>query len=187
VINDQLGAGKLGLVSSQDILPFDPARPIWYQMSNQMILETDMYRFRLLTSLAMMHYKRYDSLYTAEAQRRGTILYLALRMYYNDKGELPESLDALVKEEYLDRLPVVPIVCKPFYYEPDGASEKRDVKSLEQFAGYTTGGINTSFLFEHDSTLPFLWYPFGPHDAMDPGIGTGSFIDLDFVEAKETE
>ncbi len=198
LINDQLGnpfeqrqQGE-GLVSWQDILPYDPSRSIWYQASNQALLGSrSLRRFRLINSLEQSQWNRYDSLYTAEAQRRGTILYLALRMYYNDHGELPESLDALVEGKYLTRLPLVPIACEPFHYEPTAASEQMN-KTIERLNGFYTnmywpGGMDASFLFEHDSTLPFVWYPFGPSRKVNPGTSSGLFIDLDFVKDKESE
>ena len=142
VINDQLGVRLQDyglLVTSRDLCPYDPSRPAWYQASNQMFLEAGYLDcFRLLLSLKVLDGARVSSLYTAESQRRGTILYLALRMYYNDHAQLPESLDALVAGKYLHRLPVVPIVCKPFYYEPIGAREELNaaIRLQNEFLGW---------------------------------------------------
>ncbi len=205
VINDKLDAGRpregfiagsvpfgvpgqgVGFVTSRDILPYDPSRSIWYQASDRTLLDGGGPNcFRLIDSLELLRRSFPGPLYMAESQRRGTILYLALRMYYNDHDQLPESLDALVEKKYLARLPVVPVICKPFYYEPIGASEELNA-TIRHMMAYPSGaispiGMDVSSLRNHDLTVPFLWYPYGPRGDMDPRAVPGLFIDLDFVK-----
>lgn len=192
VINDQVGIPlhNFGLVTYQDIIPHDPARPIWYQFSTEMLLfSTQGHHFRLLESVAWLNWMWDDPFYTAEAQRRGTILYLALRMYYNDNGRLPKALDALVEAEYLDRLPVIPVVCETFYYEPVGAEEKlleaieaaNEADDQRSWWAHTYGPA----LLEHHNSSPFLWYPFNRGYEVDPYSGPGWFIDLDFAKQQD--
>jgi len=192
VINDHVGVlpHRYGLVTEADIVPYDPARPIWYQASNQMQLySSNEIGFRLLDSVVWLNWNWDNPFYNAEAQRRGTILYLALRIYYNDHGRLPESLDALVEGEYVDRLPLIPTVCKPFYYEPSGAEGEllAAIKSANDPEDRRSAWARSHApdLFEHDDSAPFLWYPFRSVDPMYPGSGPGWFIDLDFVEQEE--
>jgi hypothetical protein len=192
VINDHVGVFpyRYGLVTEGDIVPYDPARPIWYQGSAHMLpyLARDT-GFHLLDSVAWFNWNWDDPFYNAEAQRRGTILYLALRMYYNDHGRLPEPLDALVAGEYLSRLPVVPIARKPFYYEPSGAEEELLAAIKAAHAPERLRSWSAQFyaptLFEHDDSAPFLWYPFHSGDPMDPFSYPGWFIDLNFVEQQD--
>ena len=140
-----------------------------------------------MRSMNWVHSQRCDTLYMAETQRRGTILYLALRMYYNDKDELPESLGALVDEGYVDHLPLVPVICRPFCYEPEGGDAKYDAENTSALGWRTAGGIDASFLFKHEKSTPFLWYPFRPEQELNPWVARGAFIDLGFVDDKETE
>jgi hypothetical protein len=191
VINDQVAVLPYGygLVTERDIVPYKPDRPIWYQASTDMLLASAReHDFRLLDSVQWVNWGWDDPFYEAEAERRGTILYLALRMYYNDHSGLPESLDALVKGKYLDRLPVVPTVREPFYYEPAGAEE--DLLAAIQSANdpenqwiWKTRRYAAALL-EHDYSAPFLWYPLESVQQMDldPCSAPGWFIDLDFVE-----
>lgn len=193
LINDQVGIRPLwanlngwwgyGLVTSQEAIPPDLARPIWYQRASQSVLDTDyLHHFYLLNKVGHLRWKRSDPLYMAESQRRGTILYLALRMYYNDHAELPETLDALVEGRYLASLPVVPATGKPFYFEPEGASGELEAAIKLQDPLVRNLAYEFSDFFEHDSTGPFLWYPADPNQHKDPGAVPGLFIDIDFVE-----
>jgi hypothetical protein len=178
---------RLRLLRSHDLVPYDPARPVWYQASSlDEVFRNLRWQFRLFDSLDTLEWSLRGGLYTAEAQRRGTILYLALRMYVNDHGRLPESLDALVEGKYLARLPVIPIAREPFYFAPDGASEElnRAIEECNANRANLVGpfGADVSFLGEHDKSKPFLWYPAGPAAQVDPGAVPGVFIDLDFVK-----
>jgi len=47
---------------------------------------------------------------------RGTLVSLALQIYYCDHGEYPDTLDVLVPT-YLDELPMDPFTGEPFHYE----------------------------------------------------------------------
>lgn len=179
------------LLRSDDLVPYDPARPVWYQLPfREEVFQDLRWQFRLFISLDAFDWILKDSLYTAESQRRGTILYLALRMYVNDHGRLPESLDALVEGKYLAGLPLIPIAREPFYFAPDGASEDLN-RAIEKRnanrANLGLFGADVSFLDRHDTSKPFLWYPTRPAVQIDPGTVPGVFIDLDFVEEKETE
>ena len=172
-----------------DLVPFDPARPVWYQMSAPLELQLRadyQRRFRLLIVLENLEWTERDGLYTAEAQRRGTILYLALRMFVNDHGQLPDSLDALVEESYLSSLPVIPISRRPFFYSASPASEELNqaIQKVNPSETQMIGlmGPEPTFLWEHDTSKPFLWYPAGPTTEMEPGAARGVFIDLDFDE-----
>ncbi|MHB8899655.1 MAG: ABC transporter permease [Thermoguttaceae bacterium] len=179
--------GQDPLLGSGDLVPYDPSRPIWYQAFSQMPLQVSgLERFRLIDSVATFSWSLSDPLFTAESQRRGTILYLALRMYYNDQGRLPKSLDALVAEGYLAELPVVPIARKPFRYEPSAASDDLNL-AIGRHKAYAAvmfpaSDTDMSLLLTHDPSLPFLWHPLGPRQEMDPGAGPGMCIDLDFVK-----
>lgn len=174
-------------LSCYDLVPVDPSRPLWHQAALVPESMTDLERhFKLLSSLQHLGTFLKDGLYTAEAQRRGTILFLALRMYVNDHGHLPDSLDALVEEKYLGSLPVIPISRRSFYYTPTQASDELN-KAIqkanpkgESLAG--PFGVGVSFLGEHDPSKPFLWYPAIPAARMDPRAEWGVFIDLDFDE-----
>jgi hypothetical protein len=192
LINDQVGIRPswtaprqwgYGLVTSQEVIPPDLARPVWYQGASQSVLnQSAVSPFYLMRTLGRLGWNRSDPLYMAESQRRGTILYLALRMYYNDHAELPETLEALVEGRYLACLPVVPTTAKPFYFEREGASEELEsaIKTQDPLVRNLAYGF--SDFFEHDSTGPFLWYPADPNQHMDPGAVPGLFIDIDFVE-----
>ncbi len=178
---------RFRLLRSYDLVPYDPARPVWYQASAlDEVFQQLRWQFRLFNSLDTLGWSLRGGLYTAEAQRRGTILYLALRMYVNDHGRFPESLDALVEGKYLARLPVIPIAREPFYFAPDGASEElhRAITECNASRADLIGpfGADISFLGQHDKSKPFLWYPVGPAAQMDPGAVPGVFIDLDFVK-----
>ena len=45
------------------------------------------------------------------------MLWAALRLWYMEHGELPETLDAL-RGDYLTEIPLVPFYNKPFEYNP---------------------------------------------------------------------
>jgi len=171
-------------------VPYDPAQPVWYQWSFDEEFENLQRQSRLFMALDGFDWILKDALYAAESQRRGTILYLALRMYVKDHGRLPESLDALVERKYLARLPVIPVAREPFYFAPDGASEDLN-RAIEERnanrANLSLFGADVSFLGQHDTSKPFLWYPARPAAQVDPGAVPGVFIDLDFVEEKETD
>ena len=203
VINDRLGHsearnqrfgtgfGGSALLTSPDLIPPDPARSVWYQMANQRLLEgPSLHHFQLIEEL---RYRRWGGealdfwLYTAESQRRGTILYLALLLYYQDHGELPESLEGLVEARYLTWLPIVPFACKPFYYSRARDERELDVMTdlssvYQHHRTFQPASVDANELIGHDAERPFLWYPIVPEELMDPAVAPGFFIDLDFVE-----
>ncbi len=86
------------------------------------------------------------------------------------------------ERKYLNRLPVVPIACQRFYYEPRGASDELNAILAKRNAHQADRVGKDTFLGEHDPALPFLWYPVVPNQKMDPAAGAGLFIDLDFVK-----
>ena len=195
VVNDQFTDSQswFGLVTGSDIIPPDLTQPHWQRTSRPPVIGYRPHNLFLLNTLSDLHWRRYqptrgdwgtgDALYSAEGQRRGTILYLALRMCHNDHGQLPETLETLVEEEYLDRLPVVPIARKPFQFEPNAAiaSDNRSANESEE-EWNTVLPWDPTINREHDPSLPYLWYPLGPDGEMKPGTGLGVYIDLDFVE-----
>ena len=57
------------------------------------------------------------SIFAQEQIRRVTLLQAALRLWYDEHGELPETLDQLAGV-YLTEVPLVPFYNKPFEYNP---------------------------------------------------------------------
>lgn len=173
------------------VIPPDPARSIWYQMANQRLLEgPSLHHLHLIRELRHLRWGKNSLdfwLYTAESQRRGTILYLALLLYYQDHGELPDSLEGLVDARYLTWLPIVPFACKPFYYSR--AHDERELEivtdlpsTYQHYRMFQPASVGATELLGHDAERPFLWYPIVPEELMDPATAPGFFIDLDFVE-----
>ena len=65
-----------------------------------------------------------ESLVAFEAQRRATLLTLALQAYRLEHGQLPESIEA-IEGEFFDELPRDPYSGRDFVYFPDGPPEPR--------------------------------------------------------------
>ncbi len=63
-----------------------------------------------------------ESLVAFEAQRRATLLTLALQAYRLEHGQLPESIEA-IEGEFFDELPRDPYSGRDFVYFPDGPPE----------------------------------------------------------------
>jgi hypothetical protein len=66
--------------------------------------------------------KSWDKAWQVIAQRGATLAVLAIERYRLEKGRLPESLDELVKSDYLMELPMDPWSDKPLVYKltPEG-------------------------------------------------------------------
>ncbi len=180
-----------GLLNEWDIIPYQPAKPIWYQLPTTELVRSDPDEegFHLLEHVVAINWYWDDPFYTAEAQRRGTILYIALRMYFNDHGRLPDSLDELVEDDYLKRLPIIPALCEPFCYERE-PSEDRFARLIEALYDPENEksrlvSLYTKPLKGHDRSAPFLWYPLRSNSGLDPYSNPGWFIDLDFVKSDE--
>ena len=66
------------------------------------------------------------SIFAQEQIRRVTMLQAALRLWYDEHGELPETLDQLTGV-YLTEVPLVPFYNKPFEYVPHPDEKALDV------------------------------------------------------------
>ena len=73
------------------------------------------------------------SIYVQEQGRRVALLQAALRLWYDEHGELPETLDQL-QGVYLTEVPLVPYYNKPFEYNPK-PDETNDAASFVDFPG----------------------------------------------------
>jgi hypothetical protein len=90
-----------------------------------------------------------------EAERRATIIVLAVEAYRLDHGALPHSLDELAPD-YLPKVPLDPYSGFAFNYYPKGISPPRDSAekhSLDRAAGYD--GDDAGFPLEFNR--PGIW------------------------------
>ena len=75
------------------------------------------------------------SIYSMEQKRRVAILQAALRLWYDEHGELPETLDQL-QGVYLTEIPLVPFYNTPFEYCPHpGENDSADTYSQTHVKG----------------------------------------------------
>ena len=133
-------------------------------------------------------------MYQSEAMRRATIVYLALRLYYEDHGRLPDSLGEL-EGEYLDELPCVPLSDEMLYYtaEPIPMPE---VTGEDDYAQKNWQDTLNRLDSHHNFSKPFIWVPdyngydhlktphrLDGHYYIDADYGT--IFDLNFVQAGE--
>ncbi len=112
------------------------------------------------------------SVYSTELIRRARILELALIKYVKEKGELPETLDALKTAGILAEIPNVPYVNWPFIYDPhpDGTEGKRE--------GYYS---------QHKPGTPYLWGCDIFDQTPTPHPHNGQWFDLNFVIEPQKE
>ncbi len=113
-----------------------------------------------------------DSVYRTELARRARILELALMKYVKEKGEFPETLDALKTAGILTEIPNVPYVNCPFFYDPhpDG-----------------TEGEGNSYYAKHKPGTPYLWGCSIFDQTPTPYPNRGMWLDLNFVKEPPKE
>jgi hypothetical protein len=98
--------------------------------------------------------------YLMEADRRATLLYLALRGYFLQHGEVPESLDDL-KGSWLEEIPKVPGFGLDYYYQPH--PRKIDLEAFEEEEYRERKRLESLPPLVRDG-LPYLWYSESGYD-----------------------
>jgi len=109
--------------------------------------------------------------YYAEIRFRAQIISLALKAYYMEHGELPETLDVL-EGVYLKKLPTVPVSGEQFDYVPHpDASDESAVKHFYE----DTMSIERR-------NLPYLRAP-----ALNKNPTNSSYYPVDYIPSKIVE
>jgi hypothetical protein len=118
--------------------------------------EGDYYQIDPIYALSRQSgYSMCSQAYSMEADRRATLLYLALRGYFLQHGEVPESLDDL-KGSRLEEIPKVPGIGLDYYYQPH--PRKIDLEAFEEEEYRERKRLENLPPLVRDG-LPYLWYP----------------------------
>jgi hypothetical protein len=102
-----------------------------------------------------------------EAQRRATLIVLAIEAYRVDHGELPKSLDELAPD-YFAKVPLDPYSGLDFRYFPEGIPAPRDAAEKHAFdrsIGFGSDAPGFAFEFNH----PVIWST-GPYLTQQPEV-----------------